>query len=56
MALTNLIQTDKNPHYLILFRVYSKSCTYINPNSDRQTDRQKDRERDGHTDRQIWVT
>lgn len=49
MALTNLIQTDKNPHYLILFRVDSKSCTYIDPHSDRQTDG----ETDGHTDRQI---
>lgn len=49
MALTNLIQTDKNPHYLILFKVDSKSCTYIDPHSDRQTDG----ETDGHTDRQI---
>lgn len=47
MALTNLIQTDKNPHYLILFRVDSKSCTYINPHSHRQTDRRTD----GHSDK-----
>lgn len=51
MALTNLIQTDKNPHYLILFRVYSKSCTYINPNSDRQTDGWTEKGTDIQTDK-----
>lgn len=51
MALTNSIQL-KTLTIWIFFRVDSKSCTYINPHSERQTDRLTNGLTDGRTYRQ----